>query len=144
MNVDAEPCGVKRLKTLAEQGGDDASEHVARSARRHACVTSSIEAKPRAIGDHGVVAFENDDSVTLGVAPSKLGGRGGSLRPLRTAAKNPLEFTGVRRHNARSAWLGHCGATLCEGKQCVGVNDHRLIDFAVQIYDKAGEIGSSA
>ena len=49
VNVHAQPRGIERRESLAEQGGDDASEHIAGAAGCHAGVAGLVDAEPRAI-----------------------------------------------------------------------------------------------
>src|SRR5262245_28832955 len=63
VNVYAEPRRIERLNSLAEQGGDDSREHVARTARRHARIAGSIKAITLAVCYYGAVPFENHNRI---------------------------------------------------------------------------------
>jgi hypothetical protein len=58
---------------LAEEGSDDAGEHVAGAAGGHAGVAGLVEGELRAVGNHSVVAFEDDDDLggVLGRSPAR-------------------------------------------------------------------------
>ena len=66
VHMRSEHRGIKRRKPLTDERGNHARQHVARAARGHARIAGRVFSQPRAVGDNGPMALEQDHDLVLG------------------------------------------------------------------------------
>ena len=74
-----------------------------------------------------------------GTAPCEFGGGLDAFRFVVWFAGEAGEFAGVGRENARAPESGERSRFFGECEQCVGIDDHRLVDLVDDVDDELGE-----
>ena len=121
VRVDAQDRRLERRQALAEQGGDDARQHVARAAGRHAGVAAIVQVDAMAVGDDRLGPFEGHDQMFAARRISDGHPLAIGLDFRHSLDDQSAELGGVRRDDGRSLQARGPVGRLREGIQRVGV-----------------------